>query len=110
MRRPWADAVGASILAALMCPAILSNVLPCCEHFSGIGLYDPGAGGDPIWKQRPLLTPLFVAATGVLRLALSRVWPVAGRYRWILMALIVVAVLTAAASQIHPPGFSYAPR
>jgi len=106
-RRTWADAVGVSILALLLLPDILSNGY---EHLSGIGLYDPAAGGDPVWKHRPLLTPILVAAAGVLRLALSRVWLVAPRYRWILLALIVVALLMAAASQIHPPGFSYAPR
>jgi hypothetical protein len=109
-RRTWPDAVGVSILALLLLPAILSNALLWYEHWSGIGLYDPAAGGNPVWKLRPLLTPILVAAAGVLRLALSRVWLVAPRYRWILMALIVVALLVAAASQIYPPGFSYAPR
>jgi len=109
-RRPWADAVGVSILALLLLPAILSNVLLWYEQLSGIGLYDPAGGGDPVWKHRPLLTPILVAAAGLLRLALSRVRLVGPRYRWILLALIIVALLMAAASQIHPRGFSYAPR
>jgi len=37
---------------------------------------------------------------------LSRVWLIAPRYRWMLMALIVVALFMAAASQIHVPAFS----
>lgn len=109
-RRSWADAVGVSILALLLLPAILTNALLWYEHLSGIGLYDRAAAGDPAWTQRPLVIPSLVAVAGVVRLALSRVWPVAARYRRILWVLTVVAVLVAGASQIHVPDFSYAPR
>jgi len=105
-RRPWFDAVGVSILALLLLPAILTNALLWYEYLSGIGLYDPAAGGDAAWKHRPLLIPVLVAVAGLLRIALSRVWLIAPRYRWMLMALIVVALLMAAASQIHVPAFS----
>jgi hypothetical protein len=109
-RRPWTDPVVGSILALLLLPAILTNALLWYEHLSGVGLYDPAAGGDPVWKHRPLLTPILVAAAGVLRLALARVWLVGPRYRWILLALVAVALLMVLASQVHPAGFSYAPR
>ena len=105
--RRWVDAVAVSSLALLLVPAILANAVLWYEHLSGIGLYDPAAGGDPVWKQRPLLVPVLVAATGVLRLVLGRVWFIGPRCRWILLALVIVALLMAAASQIHPPAFSY---
>jgi hypothetical protein len=93
----------------LLFPSVLSNALLWYERLSGIGLYDPAVGGDPLWRNRPLLIPLLVAAAGILRLALFRVWPVDAWYRRMLTALIIVALLVAAASQIYPPDFSYAP-
>jgi hypothetical protein len=98
------------ILALLLLPAILSNALLWYERLSGVGLYDAAARGDPAWKHRPLLTPSLVAVAGVVRLALSRVWLVAPRHRRILLSLIVVALLLAAASQVHAHDFSYPPR
>jgi len=71
--KAWFDAVGVSILALLLLPAILTNALLWYEYLSGIGLYDPAAGGDPAWKHRPLLIPVLVAHRTRLLRSIPRV-------------------------------------
>src|SRR5690348_10822295 len=65
------DALARVVGWTVVVPGILINGVLLLERLRGIVIFDPALGGDPLWRTRPLVLPLVVAAGGATRLALA---------------------------------------
>src|SRR3954447_17806659 len=98
------DALAVVVGSIALVPGILINGLLWFEHLRGIGVFDPGLGGDPFWRTRPLVLPLVVAAVGATRLALARRrWPMRPSLTKGHAVLLSLAILIAAVALIPEP-------
>ena len=101
--RSWPDTALVLALVLTLVPAVWINSVLWLEHLAGLGIYDPGLGGDPAWRGRPLFVPMLVATIALARLALRTLRPIAARQRVGLTIIAVIALLLAAASKIPEP-------